>query len=423
MCSRLNRIYSKGTIKGNRRCLRSKADLCFFLSKEKQKPWFSKLLVVGRPNIGDKATFNRYLDTIWDSRVFTNNGPLVQKFEAELRKFLDVKHVVVFVNGTVALETLFTSLPARGDILVPSFTFVATVHAILRAGHTPVFCDIDPVTLCVNASTVEKRVTEKTVAIVGVHLYGAVCDVDRLETLAKQRDIPLFFDAAHAFGCSFKGTKVGSFGKAEVMSFHATKFFHSIEGGAVTTNDPQLASTVARIRSYGMTGQLDEDRTPIHASWGTNGKMSEVCAAMGLTNLVHLDRNLQVNKRNMRLYAEALSGIPGVDLYDLTHASFQSNCQYIVIRVNSAKFGMTRRELAQILAAENVASRPYFFPAVHQLAPYATLYPSSCLDLQITEKVSTEVLCLPSGETVDGQIIADIANLIRFCQTTAKEAS
>ena len=241
------------------------------------KPAFVEPIHVGRPNVVDRERFLQLTADILDRLWLSNNGPLVQEFERKLAAFLGVKHCVAVCNATVGLEIAIRALKLEGEVIVPSYTFVATAHALHWQGITPVFADIDPVTQCLDPEAVRRMITPKTTGIIGVHLWGRAAQVAELEQLARDHDLRLIFDAAHAFGCSHGGTMVGSFGACEVFSFHATKFLNSFEGGVIATNDDELAHTVGLIRNFGFSGYDNV----IHP--GTNGKMVEVCAAMGLS--------------------------------------------------------------------------------------------------------------------------------------------
>ena len=267
-------------------------------------------------------------------------------------------------NGTVALEIAIRALGMEGEVIVPSFTFIATAHALQWQGITPVFCDIDPRTHTLDPGKVEQAITPRTTGIIGVHVWGHTCDIDALAEIAARRGLKLLFDAAHAFACSYKGRMIGSFGDAEVFSFHATKFFNTLEGGAVVTNDDELAKKLRLMRNFGFTGY---DKV---SYLGTNGKMNEISAAMGLTSLESLDEFIAVNRRNYLRYREELRDIAGARVltYDETESC---NYQYIVLELDEAVTRIVSRdELWRILTAENVMARRYFYPGCHRMEPY-----------------------------------------------------
>jgi dTDP-4-amino-4,6-dideoxygalactose transaminase len=239
-------------------------------------PAFQEPLHVGRPNIGGREQFMEYVNTIFENRWLTNRGPFVKQFEEELTNFLGVKHCITICNATIALEIAIRALGMQGEVIVPSFTFIASAHSLQWQEITPVFCDIDPHTHNLDPLCLEKLITPRTTGIMGVHLWGRPCAVNALQEIAGRRNLKLLYDAAHAFGCTDKGKMIGNFGDAEVFSFHATKFFNTFEGGAIATNDDELAARIRLMQNFGFAG-FDNV-----VSMGTNGKMSEVSAAMGL---------------------------------------------------------------------------------------------------------------------------------------------
>ena len=269
-------------------------------------PAFAEKLHVGRPNIGNRERLLARINDMLDRSWFTNNGPYVQEFEAKLAELAGVRQCVAMCNATIALEIAIRALGLTGEVIVPSFTFVATAHALQWQEITPVFCDIDARTHTIDAAQVEKMITPRTTGIIGVHTWGRACDIDALEAIARRRSLQLLFDAAHAFGCTHKGKPIGGFGRCEVFSFHATKFFNTFEGGAVLTNDDDLAEKMRLMRNFGFHGYDNV----IYI--GTNGKMTEVCAAMGLTSLESVGEFMQINRRNYQAYRRSLEGIPGI---------------------------------------------------------------------------------------------------------------
>jgi dTDP-4-amino-4,6-dideoxygalactose transaminase len=369
-------------------------------------PAFAVKVHVGRPNIGNRdrllARINDMLDRAW----LTNNGPYVQEFEAKIAEFAGVRQCVAICNATVALEIAIRALGLTGEVIVPSFTFVATAHALQWQEIIPVFCDIDPRTHTIDAAQVEKMITPRTSGIIGVHTWGRGCDIDALAAIARRHDLQLLFDAAHAFACTHKGKPIGGFGRCEVFSFHATKFFNTFEGGAVVTNDDDLAEKMRLMRNFGFHGYDNV----IYI--GTNGKMTEVCAAMGLTSLESVDEFMLTNRRNYEAYRRGLDGIPGISLMQCD-ASERANYQYIVMEVDEQEAGLTRDALVEVLFAENVLARRYFFPGCHRMEPYRSSVPHASLILPQTEKVCRQVMVLPNGASVDEQAAEEICGVIR----------
>lgn len=367
-------------------------------------PAFADKLHVGRPNIGDKAEFLKYVDQIFDSKWLSNNGPLVQQLENKIADTHDVKHCIAMCNGTVALEIAIRALGLTGEVILPSYTFIATAHALQWQEITPVFADIDPDTHCLDPESVRKMITPKTTGIIGVHLWGHAAPVDELQQIADEHNLKLMFDAAHAFGCSYKGQMIGNFGEAEVLSFHATKLFNTFEGGAVLTNNDELAGKIRLMRNFGFGG-VDNVIYP-----GTNGKMIEIAAAMGLVNLDKLDSVIQHNEKNYRAYQKGLDGLPGINLFLFDEAE-KNNFQYVVIEVGE-NCPIRRDDLVEMLHAENVLARKYFWPGCHSMLPYRELQPHAGLLLSKTQKVADSVIVLPTGKAVSEQDVDLICDII-----------
>jgi dTDP-4-amino-4,6-dideoxygalactose transaminase len=368
---------------------------------------FDQQLHVGRPNIGDKQRLLQRMGEIVDHRWLTNGGPCVEDFERRLCQLLGVSHCDSLCNATDGLQLAMRAMHMSQEVIVPAFTFIATAHAVQWLGFTPVFCDVDPATHTIDPARVEELITARTTGIIGVHLWGQPCDIEALTSITRQHGLKLLFDAAHAFNCSWRGRMIGNFGDAEVFSFHATKFFNTFEGGALATNNADLAQRVRRMRNFGFAGI---DRTD---ALGTNAKMSEASAAMGLTNLESLSVFLAANHRNYTAYQEGLEGIPGVRMlqYD---TSEKRNYQYIVLEVDESRALLTRDQLQDILWAENVLARRYFYPGCHRMEPYASTMPNVGSRLPVTERLARRVLVLPTGTAVDAEQIEIICGILRF---------
>lgn len=368
-------------------------------------PAFDEPLHVGRPNQGDRRALLERIEGVLDRNWLTNDGPLVRELEQRIADDLGVRHCVAMCNGTIALEIASRALGLQGEVIVPSFTFVATAHALQWQGITPVFADIDPETHTLDVRSVEQRITPRTTGIVGVHLWGNPCDIEGLTALAERHDLQLVFDAAHAYRCSWQGTRLGRFGRAEILSFHATKFVNSLEGGAIVTDDDLLAGKARLMRNFGF---VDYD-TVDHL--GTNGKMNELAAAMGLTTLDDIDAIVARNRANFDTYRAALGDLPGLHLREPTVDDH--NFQYVVVEVDEAAAGLHRDELLAVLWSENVRARRYFYPGVHRMEPYRSQYPDEARHLPATEAVAQRVLVLPTGTAVDEGAIDTIAFVLR----------
>ena len=368
-------------------------------------PIFREPVHVGRPNIGDRDRLLHRIGELLDRRWLTNGGPLVQEFEEAVASHLQVPHCIAMCNGTVALEIAIRAAGLGGEVIVSPFTFVATAHALQWQQITPVFCDVDPRTHNLAPDRVEELITPRTTGILAVHLWGRPAPVERLAEIAERHGLRLLFDAAHAFGCSHGGRMVGGFGTAEVLSFHATKVLNTFEGGAITTADDDFAATARLMRNHGF-----EDYDEV-GYVGTNGKMSEVAAAMGLTSLEAYADFAAANRRNYGIYREALDGVEGVELVTYDPAE-SCNWQYVVIEVDEAA-PLSRDELHRVLWADNVLARRYFFPGCHRMEPYRTLFPDVAERLPEAERLGRRVLALPTGTSMDAAAVGAVGDLIR----------
>jgi dTDP-4-amino-4,6-dideoxygalactose transaminase len=388
-------------IEPSEKCITSPADLAI----NGAPPAFTEPLHVGRPNVAGRVRFLQLVGDMLDRCWLTNDGPLVREFERRVAEHLSVEHVVATCNGTIALEIAIRALALTGEVIVPSYTFIATAHAVAWQGLTPVFADIDPATHCLDPGAVRALITPRTSGVIAVHLWGRPAPIAALERVCAERGLALLFDAAHAFGASYGNRNIGNFGACEVFSFHATKFLNSLEGGAIVTNDAALAEKMRLMRNFGFAGYDNV----IHP--GTNGKMVEACAGMGIANLAKIDTILAANKRNYRTYAEKLAGVPGLRLlaYDDTESS---NHQYIIVEIGP-EFGGARDQVVAALHAENVLARRYFWPGCHRMQPYRDLFPWANSHLPNTNNVAARVVVLPTGMAISEEEIATICAVLR----------
>lgn len=371
---------------------------------------FREPLHVGRPNIGDRQALMARIEDILDRRWLTNHGPYVDAFEQRICAITGARHCIAVANATLGLEIAIRASSLTGEVIVPSFTFIATAHALQWQGITPVFCDIDPLTHTLDPDKIEALITPKTTGILAVHVWGRPCAVEALEQIAQRHGLTLLFDAAHAFGCSHNGRMIGNFSAAEVFSFHATKFLNSFEGGAVVTNDDALAQRVRLMMSFGFSDYDTVD------SIGTNAKMTEIAAAMGITSLDSMDEFIAVNRRNYQQYRQVLADLPGVELIVYPEHE-RCNFQYVVIEVDEQLIGVSRDQLHQILVAENILARRYFYPGCHQMEPYRSTFPDAGRHLRSTEQLAERVLSLPTGTSVGPEQIQEIGRIIRLVAT------
>ncbi len=318
---------------------------------------------------------------------------------------MGVKHCVAMCNGTIALEIAIRALELKGEVIVPSYTFIATAHALQWQEIIPVFADIDPRTHNLDPQAVQRMITPRTTGILGVHLWGRACAVAELQKVADSYGLKLMFDASHAFGCTHDGIPIGSFGECAVFSFHATKFFNTFEGGAVITDNGDLAAKIRLMKNFGFSG-YDNVIYP-----GTNGKMTEIAAAMGLVNLDAIDEFVAANRRNHMLYSLRLNAIEGLSVlaYD---GCERNNYQYVVVEVGE-QFPVSRDEVVRTLQAENVLARRYFWPGCHNMLPYRAFYPYAGMLLPNTAIVADRVIVLPTGATVEETQIEGIADIFK----------
>jgi dTDP-4-amino-4,6-dideoxygalactose transaminase len=369
------------------------------------EPAFTEPLHVGRPSIGNRELFLRYTEEILDRQWVTNNGPVVQELEQRIADYHDVDHCVAMCSGSIALEIAISALHLEGEVIVPSFTFIETAHAFQLQAITPIFADIDPATHNLDPIAVRRMITPRTSGIIGVHLWARTAPVEALQKIADEHDLQLMFDAAHAFGCTHGGIRVGNFGRCEVLSFHATKFFHTFEGGAGLTNDDELAETVRLMRNIGFSG-VDNVIYP-----GTNGKMTEISAAMGLSNLQSIDKVIEHNRQIHQAYRHAVSDIPVISVLEYDEQE-SNNYQYVVLEVgdNSA---LHRDQIVNALNAENILARRYFWPGCHRTKPYLDHYPKANQFLANTETVSERVIVMPTGLAMDEEKVGIAVSVIR----------
>jgi dTDP-4-amino-4,6-dideoxygalactose transaminase len=339
----------------------------------------------------------------------------VRRFEERVAEIAGVAHCVAVCNATIGLEIAIRALGMGGEVIVPSWTFVATAHALQWQEITPVFADVDPATHTLDIAAVERMITPRTSGIIGTHLFGRACDAAGLRAVADRHGLSLLFDAAHAFGVQTGSGPVGALGDAEVFSFHATKFLNTFEGGAVVTDDAELAERVRLMTNFGFQGR--DNVTYL----GTNGKMNEVSAAMGLVQLDHIDDTIARNRERYLAYELGLTGIPGIHL--LRYAPDErSNYQYIVVEVDAHEAGTTRDDLLATLEAENVLARRYFHPGAHRMEPYRSLQPHAGLLLPETERLAAATLVLPTGLQTSVDDVAVICGVIerRVAQALAR---
>ena len=362
-----------------------------------------KKILVARSSM---PPFEEYVDMIrplWDSVWLTNMGENHEALSAELAQYLQVPYVSLFTNGHLALELCLQAMKLEGEVITTPFTFVSTTQAIIRSGLTPVFCDIDPKTYTIDADAIEDLITEKTCAILPVHVYGNVCDVEKIDAIAKKHHLKVIYDAAHAFGVNYKGKGIGNYGDASMFSFHATKVFHTIEGGALTTADKDLVSTLYRTRDFGI---MDEE---VVDEIGLNAKMNEFQAIMGRCNLKHMPEELQKRAEVVKRYRERLNDIDGIIVCAPQKDTVQNHA-YFPIVVDEKKFGHTRDEIKEKLAEHNIFARKYFYPLTNRMECYAGKYESA--NVPVATWTADRVLTLPMSASLELADVDRICDLI-----------
>ncbi|MTD32871.1 DegT/DnrJ/EryC1/StrS family aminotransferase [Paludibacterium denitrificans] len=350
---------------------------------------------------------------LFDRQYYTNHGPLLQQLELKLAERLQVKHAICVSNATIGLVMAAEALCLKGKVIVPSFTFIATVQSLTWAGLEPVFCDVDPITHQLSPSMIEQLISSDVSAILGVNLWGGSCNPVEIEALAHRYGIPVYFDSAHAMACEINGIPIGSFGALEVFSFHATKVLSAGEGGCITTNSDELAAKLRNIRSSYGAGPA------VHVVKTSNGRMSEAHAALALMNLEQLPVVIEKNKEIFKSYECGLSGIPGIQLIYPCNVSY-TNYQYIVCRLSEEDFGLSRDQLVAILVSRNIIARRYFTPGAHRSTPYVEQLPQFVDALPITDMLNKQILQLPIGSLVSINDVGMICDLIRSIQKMSK---
>jgi dTDP-4-amino-4,6-dideoxygalactose transaminase len=341
---------------------------------------------VTRSSIPEYEEYCAEIRSIWDSHWLTNMGEKHQQLEQGLKDYLGCNELALFVNGHLALEMAIEAFDLHGEIITTPFTFASTTHAIVRRGCTPVFCDIEPVTYTMDVSKIESLITDKTVAIMPVHVYGNLCDVEEIARIAKKHNLKVIYDAAHAFGVTKDGVSAACFGDASMFSFHATKVYNTIEGGALCFGDVSLKQRVNDLKNFGINGP--EEVLYV----GGNAKMNEFCAAMGICNLRHVDEWIEQRREVVERYRERLSNVPGLKLIKPQHG-VKENYAYFPVVFDGYKY--TRDEVFSRLAEENIIARKYFYPLTNSFDCYKGRPGFDTEATPVAEHVAQRVLCLP----------------------------
>jgi dTDP-4-amino-4,6-dideoxygalactose transaminase len=366
----------------------------------------NKAIYVTQPVLPDFDDFILSISKIWENKILSNSGPFHKELEEKLAEFLGVKYVSLFSNGTLGLITALQALNISGEVITTPFSFVATSHSLLWNGIKPVFVDIDEKTFNIDFNKVESAITSKTKAILAVHVYGNPCANTELQTIANKYGLKIIYDAAHAFNVKYNNTSILNYGDLSVLSFHATKVFNTIEGGAIISHDEITKKRIDLLKNFGYSGEFDVIAT------GINAKMNEFQSAYGLLQLKTINRDILKRKELTNIYRQFLNNIPGIKLMQ-EDDNVDYNYSYMPIIINSDKYGMSRDSLYNHLKSFNIYSRKYFYPLISEFPMYKSLESSKISNLPIANKISNNVLCLPIYPNLESSQIEFICNLIK----------
>ena len=363
-------------------------------------------IFVTRSSMPSMEEFMKEIETMWDTHHLTNMGPKHIKLQEQLCDYLGVENIELLTNGHMALELTLQAMNLQGEVITTPFTFASTTHAIVRNGLEPVFCDIDPITFTIDTGKLENLITDRTCAIMPVHVYGNICNVEEIERIAKKYELKVIYDAAHSFGETYKGKGIGSFGDASCFSFHATKVFNTIEGGAVAFKDKRIGKNVYELKNFGIHGPEEVSAV------GANAKMNEFCAAMGLCNLRHVDDEIAKRKVVVERYRSHLEGINGLQL-NAIQPGVKSNYAYFPVIFEEREFGASREEVFEKLAAENIFARKYFYPLTNTFSAFHGRYDVD--ETPVALHISKRVLTLPLYADLSLEAVDRICKVILAC--------
>ena len=363
---------------------------------------FIKPIMITKSFLPPIDEYKKEIDKIWETNWLTNMGPIHNEFEKKMKKYLKIGNLSLFTNGHLALETAIKGLKLKGEVITTPFTFASTTHAIVNCGLKPVFCDIEPDTFNIDVNKIEALITNKTCAILPVHVFGNPCDISGIEEIAKKHNLKLIYDAAHCFGVELNGIGIGNYGDISMFSLHATKVFHSIEGGILSFKDIEFEKRVRLLRNFGISGPESVEEV------GTNAKMNEFQAAMGVVNLRYIDDEISKRKKIAYLYREKLENVKGIrilrDLQGVKH-----NYSYFPIIIDGKKLGISRDELFERLKEFNIFSRKYFYPLTTEYDCYKGKFNS---DVPIAKYISERVLTLPIYGSLEHEAVEKICEII-----------
>ena len=360
-------------------------------------------ILVTRSSMPPMEEYIEEIKELWETHWLTNMGAKHKQFQADLTDYLGVDHVELLTNGHMALELTLQAMNLQGEVITTPFTFASTTHAIVRNGLTPVFCDIDPVTYTMDASKIESLITDRTCAIMPVHVYGNVCDVEEIDRIANKYELKVIYDAAHSFGETYKGEGIGTFGNASCFSFHATKVFNSIEGGAVCYKDEELGEKLYQLKNFGIHNA--EEVTGV----GANAKMNEFCAAMGLCNLRHVEEEIAKRKKVVERYMQRLQDVPGIQL-NTYQKDVKQNYAYFPVVFDEKAFGVSRNEVFQHLAEHGIGARKYFYPLTNSFECFNKAF--DVMQTPVALHIAKRVLTLPLYADLPVEDVDRICDLI-----------
>ncbi len=370
---------------------------------------FKRPVYVTRPFLPPLEEYTTGLQEIWDNQWLTNNGPVLQRFTKQLSRYFKTDNVCLFNNGTLALQIGLQGLGISGEVITTPFTFVATTHALFWNKIRPVFVDIEPEYYTLDPDKVEAAITPWTTAILAVHVFGYPCNINALADIARRHNLKLIFDAAHAFGVELDGSSIAQFGDMNMFSFHATKLFHSIEGGMLTFADSNLQQTFDYLKNFGFKSELEVVMP------GTNAKMNELQALMGINVLEYIDGIIKKSRQIDAVYRERLSSVPGIHVPPVLPTNIKYNYAYLPVEVDKEEFGMDRDELYEELKEYNIFARRYFYPLVCDYSCYAKLSLSD--PLNVARKVASRILTLPTYYDLD---LGDVDKICRILHALSR---
>lgn len=367
----------------------------------------SNNILVTRSSMPDYDEYISEIKDMWENHWLTNMGPKHKQFQAMLKDYMGVENIDLFTNGHMAIELTLQAMNLQGEVITTPFTFASTTHAIVRNKLEPVFCDIDPVTYTIDTEKLESLITDRTCAIMPVHVYGNVCNIEEIDRIAKKHELKVIYDAAHTFGETYKGQGIGTFGDASCFSFHATKVFNSIEGGAVCFREHSLGKKLYDLKNFGIHGQEEVSAV------GANAKMNEFCAAMGICNLRHVDEEIAKRKAVVERYNSHLSGVDGIQL-NAVQPDVKSNYAYYPVVFDEKVFGASRSEVFEKLAENGIGARKYFYPLTNTFSAFHGKF--DVTQTPVALHISKRVLTLPLYADLALEDVDRICEIILSCK-------